>query len=368
VVSVLTTDMLVLDRYRIMAPPHWGDAAVPTALAVDQRLGLLVDLVLAPDACGTPRGDLFARRARAIAMLQHPTLPVGLEMGLWGGHVVLVYQHREGQVLADIAEEELGDWTGHRVLQLVADLAAALGLAHARGVCHGSFNARGVLVESDGMITIRDLVWPPPLPTIDRMDVAPEVWDGREPTPRADVFALGRMMQRLMRSGGRGTQQQGDSLVDDVAAVAAVAAKATMVLPQARYADGTALAQTIDHLMSIAPHVEAHVGIQPTREVGTRQQAEATTSAAAIQFVATNPYRDVHAALLPLAMGVALALLPLVSAVARDTIGHDRLVVGPATGWTDERGRGGWQDPSAHGEGRSEAPPGWERGSNQPSP
>jgi len=321
-----------------------------------------------PQTRGTPRGDLFARRARAIALLQHPTLPVILEMGLWERHVVLVYRHSMGRVLADIAEEERGDWTGHRVLRLVADLAAALGLAHAQGLCHGSFSACSVLMESDGLITIRDLLWPPPLSTIDRMDVAPEVRDGREPTPRADVFALGRMMQRLMRTGGHRTRQQGDRIVDDVAAVAAVAAKATTVMPQARYADGTALAQTIDQLVSMAPHVEARVGWTPTCAVGARQQAQAITPVAVIQSVATKPYRDMHATLLPLAMGVALALLPLVSAVARDAIGQDRLVVGPATGWTEERGRGGWQDPSAHGEGRFEAPPGWERGSDWPSP
>src|SRR5438309_9048674 len=103
----LVAGTVVLDRYRVIAPPTAGAARGPLARAFDQRLGCHVDLVIAPQPLGTPLGDLFARRAHAVAVLQHPALPPLLDMGLHDSHVVLVYRHAPGYVLADMTAQEV---------------------------------------------------------------------------------------------------------------------------------------------------------------------------------------------------------------------------------------------------------------------
>jgi serine/threonine protein kinase len=314
---------VVLDRYRVIAPPPAGHARGTMALALDQRLGCHVDLVLAPEPVGTPLGDLFARRAHAVALLQHPALPPVLDMGLQDGHVVLVYRHTAGRSLAELSPRETEDWTAQRVLHVVADLATALGLAHAHGLCHGSFSAQSVLVERDGMLTILDLAWPRAGTAVGHGDAAPEMRLGHAPTPRADVFALGQLLRRLMRTIGPDAGSGLDGAVQDVVR------RATAWRPQERYAHGAALAQAITRLVdgppsAQAPASAAHAHVAPQRPRVAPAPAARRPLSAAGRSGAQHSLRD---ALLPLALSLAIGLVPVASVAVHDVITHMPVVI-----------------------------------------
>jgi len=87
----------------------------------------------------------------------------------------------------------------------VADIAEALGLAHAAGLAHGSLHTAGVLVRPDGTAVLPDLVWPRTPVGVDDgddVDMAPEVRAGQTPGPRADVYALGALLRRILGTIG----------------------------------------------------------------------------------------------------------------------------------------------------------------------
>ncbi len=330
----LATGTIILDRYQVAAPRASGDAVGLGVLALDRNLGCCVDLVVAPDPAGTPAGDVCARRAHAIAVLQHPALPLGLDMGLHDRRLVLVYQHAEGRSLAEVVAREAGEWTDRRALRLIANLAAALGLAHERGLSHGSFDARSVLVERGGMATIRDLVWPRPVTAVDPADLAPEVRRGQMPDPRADVFALGHLLRRLLSTGAPWSTDGLDGLGN---AVRDVVQRAVAEDPRDRYADGAEVARAIERLLSASPRVGASVAA--ARPHATRPCSLTHGAAAPVSYrppAAPVSYRPPAAGpkqqrdgLLPVVLGLTVALSLIAGA-----IGHRH----PGDGW-----RGGWR-------------------------
>jgi Protein tyrosine and serine/threonine kinase len=333
---------VVLDRYRVIAPPTAGNARGALALALDRRLGCQVDLVPAPEPVGTPLGDLFARRAHAVAVLQHPALPPVLDMGLQDSHIVLVYRHSDGRSLAELSARETEDWTEHRVLHVVADLATALGLAHAHGLCHGSFSAQSVLVERDGMVTILDLAWPRAGTAVDNGDVAPEMHLRHAPTPRADVFALGQLLWRLRLMIG---PEAGSGL--DIA-VRDVVRRATAWRPQERYADGAVLARAITRLLDGPPSAQAPISGAHPRVA--RQRPQVAAAPAARHPVGRSAQRFLHGALLPVALSLAIGLLPMAGAVMHVAMSHMPFVGFPLpqdddgwhTGWHSWEQRHWW--------------------------
>lgn len=149
---------LILERYRVLAalPPWYGGAV----LARDERLGQVVDLTLAPAACGTPLGTLFTRRAQVIGTVQHAAIPVVCDVAAHEGYPLLVHRHVDGRPLAHVLYDERPTLTTIGALRLVGEVAQALGLAHAHGVCHGMLSAESVHLDAQGNAVIGDLAWP----------------------------------------------------------------------------------------------------------------------------------------------------------------------------------------------------------------
>ena len=330
----LVAGTVVLDRYRVMAPPMAGNTRGTMALALDQRLGCRVGLVMAPEPVGTPLGDLFARRAHAVAVLQHPALPPVLDLGLQDNHIVLVYRHTDGRSLAELSARETEDWTEHRVPHVVADLATALGLAHAHGLCHGSFSAQSVLVERDGMVTILDLAWPRAGTAVDHGDAAPEVHLGHAPTPRADVFALGQLLRRLMHTISPEAGGALDGAVQDVVW------RATAWRPQERYADGAALARAITGQLDGPPSAQAPASAAHPRVAPQRPRVAAAPAARRPRSARgrSGAQHSLRGALLPLALSLAIGLLPVASVAVHDVIDHM-----PVVGFPLQRHEDGWR-------------------------
>lgn len=149
---------LVVERYRVLtALPPWYGGAV---LARDERLGQSVDLTLAPAACGTPLGAFFTRRAQVIGTLQHVAIPLVCDVAAHEGYPLLVHRHVDGRPLGHILDDERLALTTIAALRLVAQVAQALGLAHAQGVCHGMLSAESIHLDAQGNAVLGDLAWP----------------------------------------------------------------------------------------------------------------------------------------------------------------------------------------------------------------
>jgi hypothetical protein len=191
-----------------------------------------------------------------------------------------------------------------------------------------------VLVERDGMVTILDLAWPRAGTAVDHGDAAPEIHLGHAPTPRADVFALGQLLRRLMQTLG---PEAGGGL--DIAGQDVVC-RATAWRPQERYADGAALAQAITRLLdgtlsaqAPASAAYAHVAWQRPR-VAAAPAARRPRSAAG----RSGTQRFLRGALLPVALSLAISLLPVASVAVHDVITHM-----PVVGFPLQRDGDGWR-------------------------
>lgn len=284
--DAFTPGMLVLGRYRIAATTACrpADAAV---LARDELLGRFVDLRLLPAPAGTPLGDRFVQRAEGIALLRHPALPLVFDLAPIDDRVLLVSQHVEGTSPARHAGQP--PWTLERALRLVERVATALGVAHARGLCHGALRPESIVLGPDDNPVVADFLCPAPKGLTG--DEAPELRASAIPTPCSDVFALGRLLWYLLdpypqarvpgaSSGWRaGFISRGKALPREARVLIV---RATETRPGDRYADGVALAAAIDGLLSSAvvtgattafPAVRQPTGIMPRVAAPRRRRA-----------------------------------------------------------------------------------------------
>jgi len=274
--------------------------------AYDMRLGCLVDIVAAPAPLGTLEGDLFARRAGIVASLRHPALPFVHDMGIDGGRMILVYRRIDAQSPQD-ARDRAGDaWTVEHARRVVADLAGALGVAHAAGLCHGSISMESVSLQPDGTAMLVNLVWPRSLRTGDGPDHGREAPSGRMRDPRDDVYALGALLRELLPP--RAT-------ADDSASYAAalhVARRATAWRPEERYADGAEVARALDACAfggagSPTPRAPTVVLVPPARSIRPGPTGQAAGMSAR---------RHARGGALAVGLIAALTLLPLLRIVA----------------------------------------------------
>jgi len=316
---------LVLGRYRLMENQWAGYWWAGLAPGHDVHLNCAVDILTAPVAPGARLGDLVATRAHTVAALQHPVLPVIHDMGMEDERVVLVYRRGATRPLTDMFERGAGGWTVERALLFVADIAEALGLAHAVGLSHGSLHAAGVLVRPDGTAVLPDLVWPRTSVGVDGVNTAPEVRAGQAPGPRADVYALGALLRRILEVIG--------TEADD--AVLAVMRRAMAQRPEDRHPNGAVMSAALracaideigmagdDNAPPIPLAKRAPRSVMPAttplgqlRVAGARPPSRRPTSA----YPARRRPSDVA---IPIVIALTLVLWPMAHVVMRDMVGR----------------------------------------------
>src|SRR3954447_5878999 len=174
--------------------------------AADLRLGRQVAVkLLSPDLASDPRlRERFLRESRAAASIDHPgVLPI-YEAGDADGELFIARRYVPGEDLAGLLRRE-GALEPARAVAIVAQIAAALDVVHARGLVHRDVKPSNILVAAEAErehcyltdfgVTKLSLDRTPAtggdalLGTVDY--AAPEVIRGDPVDGRADLYSLG---------------------------------------------------------------------------------------------------------------------------------------------------------------------------------
>jgi non-specific serine/threonine protein kinase len=143
-------------RYEIQGEIGRGGMGI-VFLGVDDGLGRRVAIKTLPPVFARDPARLarLVREARIVAMLQHPNIASfhGVERTDDGRRFVLL-EYIEGRTLADRLRD--GALPVVDALDVSAQVADALNVAHARGIIHRDLKPTNVMVTRDGLVKVLD--------------------------------------------------------------------------------------------------------------------------------------------------------------------------------------------------------------------
>jgi serine/threonine-protein kinase len=126
-------------------------------LARDRLLDRLVAIkILFPEFATDPSFVArFRREAQAAANLNHPNIVGVYDWGKERGTYYIVMEYVDGRSVSEILRSE-GPIEPKRAAVIAADVAAALGFAHRKGVVHRDVKPGNVLITTTGEVKVAD--------------------------------------------------------------------------------------------------------------------------------------------------------------------------------------------------------------------
>ena len=189
--------------------------------AIQVRLGRPVALKLVePEVARDPVvRERLRREARAVASLDHPNVVPLYEAGEEDGTVYIVTRWVEGTELGTLIHRD-GPLEPGRAARVAAQIAAALEMAHERGLVHRDVKPSNAILTSEDHVYLTDFglakraETAPGLTRVDRMlgtvdYVAPEQIEGSEPDARSDVYSLGCVLFEMLTGDPPFADQKG---------------------------------------------------------------------------------------------------------------------------------------------------------------
>lgn len=128
-------------------------------LAEDTLLGRQVAIKISTEASGLRRQQLrtrFQREIRAIAKLSHHQHIASVHDGgeTPDGHLYIVMELVRGKTLGDLIQE--GNLTLERTVEIIVDVAEALGEAHRKGIVHRDIKPSNIALNEKGDVKVLD--------------------------------------------------------------------------------------------------------------------------------------------------------------------------------------------------------------------
>ena len=195
-----------IGRYRILEQLGSGGMSVVYKgldTALDREVAVKV---LHPHLAGKDESRRrLAREAKAVAKLHHPNILEVFDFSPAGAEeAYIVTEYIRGQTLR-VCMETLGFEPPEVAALVIHELAAALAHAHEAGVIHRDLKPENVMVREDGVLKLMDFGIAKILDRDERMTItgslvgspahmAPEIIEGQEAGPAADIFSLGTML------------------------------------------------------------------------------------------------------------------------------------------------------------------------------
>ncbi|MCO6509378.1 MAG: protein kinase [Aridibacter famidurans] len=208
-------------------------------LAEDTRLDRKVALkILPPQCCEDSEGlARFVREAKAASALNHPNIITIYEIDEAGDVTYIASEYIEGVLLQDRVAG--GGLPILEVLDIAAQIASALTVAHAAGIVHRDIKPGNVMIRRDGLVKVLDFgiakltgteepevdpeaVTQPYLRTQEGLVLgtvgymSPEQARGRNLDARSDIWSLGCVLYEMV--GGK-KAFEGETIADVLAGI-----------------------------------------------------------------------------------------------------------------------------------------------------
>jgi serine/threonine-protein kinase len=152
--------------------------------------------------------ERLRREARAVAALDHPNVVPLYEAGEEDGTVYIVTRWVDGTELGTLLHRD-GPLAPRQAAQATAQIAAALELAHGKGLVHRDVKPSNLIMTSEGHVYLTDFglakraetaagltAADQMLGTVDY--VAPEQIEGSEPDARSDIYSVGCVLYEML--------------------------------------------------------------------------------------------------------------------------------------------------------------------------
>jgi serine/threonine protein kinase len=163
--------------------------------------------------------ERLRREARAVAALDHPNVVPLYEAGEHDGTVYIVTRWVEGTELGTLIHTQ-GPLEPGRAARTAAQMAAALEVAHEKGLVHRDVKPSNVILTPEDHVYLTDFALVKRagtavgLTAVDEMlgtvdYVAPEQIEGSEPDARADVYSLACVLYEILTGEAPFAGQQG---------------------------------------------------------------------------------------------------------------------------------------------------------------
>lgn len=186
-------------------------------LAQDTRLDRLVALKVLPAyfVSDDDRLRRFQREARAVSALNHPNILTIHEVGELDDVHFIATEFINGQTIRELIAA--GALSLTEVLDIVAQVAAALSAAHAAGIVHRDIKPENIMRRRDGIVKVLDFgiaklleQTPADMPAMTRTQtemgavlgtvgyMSPEQARGLEVDERTDIWSLGVVLYEML--------------------------------------------------------------------------------------------------------------------------------------------------------------------------
>ena len=245
-------------------------------------------------------GERFRREQQVLARLRHPHIATLLDGGVADdGTPYLVMERIDGRPIDRFcSEENLGP---RARVELLLQVCEAVAFAHRNLVVHRDLKPGNILVDREGRVKLLDFGIAKlleaqaegdagePQPTAAQARfltpgyAAPEQVEGGAVTTATDVFALGRVLERLLAVEPAVAASSDADLAD----LGNIARQATRAEPERRYADANALAADLERWRSGRPVLATGDSRLYRLQKLVRRHRAAVAAAALVLAVAT---------------------------------------------------------------------------------
>ena len=152
--------------------------------------------------------ERLRREARMVAALDHPNVVPLYAAGEEDGTVYIVTRWVEGTELGTLIQRD-GPLEPGRAARTAAQIAAALEVAHEKGLVHRDVKPSNVILTAEDHVYLTDFGLAkradtqPGLTAVDQVlgtvdYVAPEQIEGSEPDARGDIYSLGCLLFEML--------------------------------------------------------------------------------------------------------------------------------------------------------------------------